>query len=293
MQHIAWEFKNGQKMADWRGDWGLDSNWMAGNKLGTVVLPLQREDHVSQLLKQGKEDKPAAKAKKPPAEAATQKKGLQRKPRLTSLRDQAQQQPPPPPPEQRQQYSMPSVLLPAINLLLIRKAPSSLHSDYPPASLTTPPHQQSPLQPQSYPAYGQSLNPHNPYPSPHHQYSTTNTSPLSLNLVPSSSSSLVPPPLQERSFSQDSPLQERSSIQKSRSAGGIGVAAPTPPTTGAGGGSGRNGGVIMGGRGALDTGTAAAAGGNGNGSFQCHFCSRFFTRQDNLRRHLKTHLVKT
>jgi len=116
MQHIAWEFKNGQKMADWRGDWGLDSNWMAANKLGTVVLPQQREDHVSQLLKQGKEDKkPAAKAKKPPAETAAQKKGLQRKPRLTSLRDQAQQQPPPPPPpEQRQQYSMPSVLLPAI-----------------------------------------------------------------------------------------------------------------------------------------------------------------------------------
>lgn len=49
MQHVALEFKNGQKMASWEGDWGLDATWMMG-KLGNAMLPISRPDHISNTI---------------------------------------------------------------------------------------------------------------------------------------------------------------------------------------------------------------------------------------------------
>ncbi|KAI5777950.1 hypothetical protein EDC01DRAFT_635159 [Geopyxis carbonaria] len=45
MHHVGTEFKNGQRMDDWQGDWGLDATWMAEGKLGDATLPELREGH--------------------------------------------------------------------------------------------------------------------------------------------------------------------------------------------------------------------------------------------------------
>ena len=108
MQHIAWEFKNGQKMSMWEGDWGLESTWMMGNKLGNAIMPKSRRDHISKTLKTEIDKAPTAqqptpdysggKSTAPPctdgkaAGPDKGKRGLQRKPRLTSLRELQQQQ---------------------------------------------------------------------------------------------------------------------------------------------------------------------------------------------------------
>lgn len=115
MTHVAWEFKHGQKMSQWHGDWGLDNTWMhADGKLSNPILPADRADHISKTLKgaqaltpahteaQGKSLRtPDSGSKSAPPDAdhghhsirgGKSKRGLTRKPRLTSLRDGFSQQ---------------------------------------------------------------------------------------------------------------------------------------------------------------------------------------------------------
>jgi hypothetical protein len=112
MQHIAWEFKHGQKMEIWQGDWGLDSSWMSGNKLSQAILPKNRRDHISQLQKRGIDEKPlmpklhTATNANNSAQQESSTRGLHRKPRLTSLRDGfSHAQPQVPPPIEAQTYA--------------------------------------------------------------------------------------------------------------------------------------------------------------------------------------------
>jgi hypothetical protein len=118
MQHIAWEFKNGQKMSMWSGDWGLDTAWTT-NKLVNATMPQDRSDHVSKTQNYlgapppparegGSRSAPPGLVQHQPAMAAekVKGKGLQRKQKLTGLRDGFSSQPP----QQQQQQRMRSPL---------------------------------------------------------------------------------------------------------------------------------------------------------------------------------------
>ena len=245
MQHVAWEFKNGQKMSMWEGDWGLESAWMVEQKLGGAVLPKNRPDHVSRSLKTAidklpilqqptPDSGPRVKSAPPGTDSSAREKGnrgLHRKPRLTSLRDTQQQQLQQQPQLQTQAItrtfaSLANMWEYCTNVELAPiswSLPSSASGPH-----TTPPSRQSPLAP----------------------YSTNNPYTMSSSDLPTN-------------------------IQ------------PRPPESvmgGRGGGNGDSGGGSGGGGAKRVTRTAR--------SFQCPCCSAEYTRQDNLKRHMKSHFAK-
>ncbi|KAA8898824.1 hypothetical protein FN846DRAFT_961767 [Sphaerosporella brunnea] len=219
MQHIAWEFKNGQKMSMWQGDWGLETSWMTEGKLVNFTLPSKRTDHVSKPPKAQADERPAhvrtsnsggSRSAHPPGPtqdtaAKLQDKGkgrgLQRKQKHTGLRDGFSQQ-------QLQEAMVQSLQLHTMQQPQqvtppgTWSLPSSADGTY-----TTPPslQQQSPLGP----------------------YCTNATGPFDIQ--------------------------------------------PRPPETPA---------------------TVPVVNMRRSQSFQCPYCSMKYNRQDVLRQHLKTHLVK-
>ncbi|KAI5788024.1 hypothetical protein FPQ18DRAFT_52129 [Pyronema domesticum] len=303
MQHVAWEFKNGQKMSMWEGDWGLEATWTMGNKLSNAIMPKDRRDHISKTMKReidkmplqlpSPEQIPRSRSGPPTIGTAPGpppgKRPLQRKGGIQSLRSsnahQGQQGQQGQQSQQQQQQLQEAQLHQQQQLQAQQLAIQQQQYDQQfgtqfldNASILQYQQQQAQLAAQhQFPSPATTIGENGElqeFYNPETDNELADIAPFSWSLPGSARTHSTPP-------SRQSPLAPYSQYNMSPEGVNMQAIQPRPPEgqMGYAGGQTVNGGM----------GQGSAHRAQKQRSFQCQCCSATYTRQDNLKRHMKSH----